>query len=168
MATKIVSKQWKSLLFFTRGLRICAQKSFPGPCVFRLDLWPTQCKYSEHEPHPVLGLLLPCHVVELDTLMGVSFGMHFFFLPRLAWLFGLSEWVSYTREQLNWFVAYAYCSHLKSFSGISEGQHLILPLQLWDKGLQMVASALVLAMNFAALWGLPVLPLPHGKGWDLG
>lgn len=31
-----------------------------------------------------------------------------------------------------------------------------------------VASALVLAMNFTALWGLPALPLPHEKGWDLG
>lgn len=62
-------------------------------------------------------------VAELDSVMGVSFGDAFLLSFQVS-LALQPQYVSYTREQLNWFVAYAYCSHLKSFAGISEKLHL--------------------------------------------
>lgn len=119
--------------------------------------------------------------------------MRFFFSFKLPWLFSLCEWASCRTKQLNWSIAYAYCSHLKSFAGISEIWSLILPEAepgTWEElltfmGLKAVwfkayarhrkfwvtviaASALVVVMNLASLWSLSVLLLTNDKGWDLG
>lgn len=53
----------------------------------------------------VISSTLPC-TGELGIHMKICFLMHFFFPSKLAWLFSLNEWTSYTTEQLNQCIAY--------------------------------------------------------------